>query len=367
MCFFLICTCCNSCNRYSSKCIEFFILIISFLSFSFSLIGFFYINKENITLICYIIFIIIIIFSGLILICIIFIIIWRHKGTINTKRNFIAEAFSVAGLVITIFYLIFLVSLLSLMYSNYQDLNYPCSTIERNETNIKYQNATADTSPPLTFEENKEEFCIENPNYNIHKIPLKDYLFIFLFTGVIGILMFTLIYFWFNDFRRIKFLVDGALNDFDAQEVKREYKNNNENENENSNEKRVNDRINKKHEGNNKYLYKIYSQQEYGIRYDIYGRPIFKLNKINTKNEKANDNIHNSITQRFQKRKSILNNRVSIFKNKNVIKTGKTVNFDVVNSNSSDSTSINKFQFSKNKKPSINKVIGKTSINSNVI
>lgn len=366
MCF-LICTCCNSCNRYSSKCIEFFILIISFLSFSFSVIGFFYINKENITLICYIILIILIIFSGLILICIIFILIWRHKRTINTKRNFIAEAFSVVGLVITIFYLIFLVSLVSLLYSNYQYLNYPCSSIERNETNIKYQNATAETTAPLTFEDNKEEFCIENPNYNIHKVPLIDYLFAYLFAGVLGILMFALIYFWFNDFRRIKFLVDGSLNDFDAQEVKREYKNNNENENENSREKRVNDRINKKQDGNNKYLYKVYSQQEYGIRYDIYGRPIFKINKVTAKNEKMNDNIHNSITQRFSKRKSILNNRVSIFKNKNVIKTGKTVNFDVGNSNSSDRTSINKFQFSRNKKANNNKSIGKTSTNSNLI
>ena len=34
--------------------------------------------------------------------------------------------------------------------------------------------------------------------------------------------MFTLIYFWFNDFRRIKFLVDGALNDFDAQDLMQE-------------------------------------------------------------------------------------------------------------------------------------------------
>ena len=54
--------------------------------------------------------------------------------------------------------------------------------------------------------------------------------------------MFLLIYSWFNQFRRIKFLVEGSLNDFDGQEVKRE---NNNNENEDSSDKRINERIKK--------------------------------------------------------------------------------------------------------------------------
>jgi hypothetical protein len=143
------------------------------------------------------------------------------------------------------------------------------------------------------------------------------------------------------------------LNDFNIREARKKYKNNNEEEKENSKEKRINERINRKESQNNhRKLHILYAQQEYGIRYDIYGRPIFTLNKI--KEEKENDKekitINNIPTQRFGKRRSILHKRVSIFKSKNVIKQGKIVNFEIANSNSSDRSTINKFKFSNNKR-----------------
>lgn len=348
MCF-LICSCCNFCNSYSSKCIEYTILVISSLSFAISLFGFFYINQEYITLMIFIVQITLIIFSFSILICIIFIIIWRYKQTINTKRNTIGEIFAVIGIVTTIFYLILIVSFVNLCYSNYQRINYPCSSLERNEEDIKSKSSTDDISYTPTFEENKYEFCIQNPDYHINKVPIKDYIFAYIFSATLGNFYFLLIYFWFNEFRRIKFGVDGPLNEFNVQEVNNKFNNNNENENENSNERRVNERIRKKDaQYNNKNLYKIYGQQEYGIRYDIYGRPIFTLNKVNTQKEKDKDkpNITNIPTQRFSKRKSMLNNRVTIYKNKNIIKQ------DSSNYNSSDRPVINKFQFSNTRRKS---------------
>ena len=342
---------------------EFFIFITSFLSFGFTIIGFFYIDKNHLTLICFIVFIALIIFSFLILLSIILIVVWRYKETINKKRHKAGEAFSIIGIVLTILYMICLVSLVSMMHSHYQEMNHPCLNFERNENDIKPTNHT--DNPPLSeqFENDKEDFCIEHPDYNIHIIPIKEYIIAYAFAAILLILMFLLIYSWFNVYRRIKFLIEGTLNDFDAQEVKKE----DNNISENSNDKRINERINKKENHlNNKHLYKIYSQQEYGIRYDIYGRPIIKMTKSD--NKAKENNMHSINTSRFSKRKSILNNRVNVYKNRNSIKPGKSVIIEVGHSSSSDRAEINKFQFSRNK-PNISKnvVKSKTTTNANFV
>ena len=362
----ILCCCCDNCNRFSSRCMEIFIFVLSFLSFGFTIIGFFYINRKHITLICYIILFALIIFSFLILICIIFILIWRYKETIKNKRHKIAEIFSIIGIVLTILYLICIVSLFSMMYSHFHEINHPCLDIERNENDIKENDQNAPPPLPPKFEENKEEFCTEHPNYNMNVVPIKEYIIAYTFTAVLFILMFVLIYSWFNVYRRIKFLIDGTLNDFDAQEIKKEENNN---DNEDSNEKRINERINRNqvNQLNNKQLYKMYSQQEYGIRYDIYGRPIFKVNKADNKEGKENI-IHNINTVRYSKRKSILNNRINIYSKRNSIKMGKSVSIDVGHANSSDRTAINKFQFSRNKaNNNNNEVKSKTTTNINLI
>lgn len=348
----ILCCCCDSCNRFSSKCIELFIFITSVFSFGLTIIGFFYINKDNITLLCYIIFLALILFSFLILISIILILIWRFKEILTTKRAKAGEAFSIVGLVITIFYLICLVSLVSMIHTNYQEINHPCWDYEKGNHNHN----------PSSSDE--EEFCIENPDYNTHRIPIIDYIKSYVFAVILGIFMLLLIYSWFNDYRRIKFLIEGSLNGFDAQAVKSGNNNRNNFENEDSNEKRVNDRINKRQNNqlNNKNLYKIYSQQENGIRYDIYGRPIIKINKPN--NIERKPNIHGTDTLRYSKRKSILNNRVSIYKKRNsIVKLGGSN--EVGHSSSSERNSMNKFQFSRNRRASLSKNKGTTSSNLN--
>ena len=292
-----------------------------------------------------------ILFSFLILFSIIFILIWRYKGTITSLRTKDAINFSLVGIVVTIIYLICIVSLISMIYSHYEEINHPCANIERTENDINYFKGP-DYLP--TFEDDKERFCIDNPNYNSHLVPIKEYIIAFSFAGVLCIFMLVLIYSWFNDYRRIKFLIEGSLNDFDAQEVKNEVKK--ENEEENSNEKRINERIYRKNDNhlNIKHLYKIYNQQENAIRYDIYGRPIFKLSKENTKD------INNMNTLRYNKRKSLkANNRININKTSNSINKGNPIN-DIVHSNSSERNAIKKFQITKTKNN-----ITKTKANTN--
>lgn len=340
----ILCCCCDSCNSFSSKCVELFIFIISFFSFASSVSAIFFTNKNHISLIIFLVLISLIVFSFLIFLSILLILIWRSKGTINTKRNQIASEFSKVGLIVTIFYIIFMVILGSLIYSKYYDLNHPCFNV-KNEN--KLYNITKLDELELTFEDNKEEFCFKNPNYYSHEISIREYVITYIFVGVNSLFMLCLMYSWFNEFRRIKYLIEGALTDFNAQEIRKEK--NNKYEEEDSNEKRVNERINKKPDNNlnNKFLYNMYGKQEYGIRYDIYGRPIFKIKKPDKDN-----NIKTTSNNQYFKRKGVQSKRVSIFKD--------------INRNSSERMTINKFQFSKNSNSNNNNPRTKATTNSNL-
>ena len=297
-----------------------------------------------------------ILFSFLILFSIILILIWRYKGSLTTIRNKFGIAFSIVGIVVTIIYLICMVSMISMTYSHYEEINHPCQNIERTEEDIKYYN---DSDYVPTFEDDKEEFCIENPNYNIHLVPIREYIIAFSFAGILCIFMLLLIYSWFNDYRRIKFLIEGSLNDFDAQEVKKETKK--DDEEENSKDRRINERIFRKNNNNlnNKQLYKIYNQQENAVRYDIYGRPIFKMKKTNTNSNTKN--IHKSNTLRYNKRKNILsNNRINIYKTKDITKAVNPTN-DIGHSSSSERNVMKKFKFNKTR--TITKIKATTNAN----
>jgi hypothetical protein len=237
----------------------------------------------------------------------------------------------------------------SLVYSKYYDLNHPCINV-KNENNL--YNSTELDKVDITFEDNKKEFCLKNPNYNSHEVSVREYVITYIFVGVNSIFMLCLIYSWFNEFRRIKYLIEGALTDFNAQEIKKE-KHNKYEEDEDSNEKRVNERINKKPDNNlnNKFLLNMYGKQEYGIRYDIYGRPIFKLKKSD-KTLTLKENLKTSSNNQYFKRKGVQNKRVSIFRDSN--------------RNSSERISINKFLFSKNSNSNNNNPRNKASTNSNL-
>ena len=141
-----------------------------------------------------------------------------------------------------------------MIYSYYKELNHPCLLIDKNENSINISTEYYISSDIIT-----KDFCIDNPDYSVNIVPIIEYIIPFVIAAILCIFNFILIYFWFNDFRRIKFLIEGSLNNFDAQQIKNERNNNNENEN--SFDKGVNERINKRQNKqlNNKYLYKIYS------------------------------------------------------------------------------------------------------------
>ena len=217
MCFVLFCfCCCDACSSYSSKCVEFFILIISFISFILSILAFLFIKKDHLRLINYIMLIVLLIFSFIILFAIFLIIIFRSRKTINTTQNKAALVFSVIGLIISICYFISMISEISLIHSHYQEINHPCLSEDSDNDLIK------DIDISKLEWESVQEFCIHNRDYNIHIITIKEFLIAYSFaTSLLGF-MLILIYSWFNEYRRIKYLIDGSLHDFKLQENKLE-------------------------------------------------------------------------------------------------------------------------------------------------
>ena len=217
MCFVLFCfCCCDACSTYTSKCVEFFILIRSFISFILSILAFLFIKKDHLRLINYIMLIVLLIFSFIILFAIFLIIIFRSRKTINTTQNKAALVFSVIGLIISICYFISMISEISLIHSHYQEINHPCLSEDSDNDLIK----NIDISK-LEWE-SVQEFCIHNRDYNIHIITIKEFLIAYSFaTSLLGF-MLILIYSWFNEYRRIKYLIDGSLHDFKLQENKLE-------------------------------------------------------------------------------------------------------------------------------------------------
>jgi hypothetical protein len=109
-----------------------------------------------------------------------------------------------------------MISEISLIHSHYQEINHPCLSEDSDNDLIK----NIDISK-LEWE-SVQEFCIHNRDYNIHIITIKEFLIAYSFaTSLLGF-MLILIYSWFNEYRRIKYLIDGSLHDFKLQENKLE-------------------------------------------------------------------------------------------------------------------------------------------------
>ncbi len=208
MCFVFFCFC-DTCNSYSTKCVELFIFIISFASFILSILAFFFIKREHLRSLCFILLIVLIIFSFIILLSISFILMFRHKKTINNTKYNSALIFSIIGLLTSIIYFICMISEISLIHSHYQDLNFPCLTIDRNDGILGINEYLID--------KDLQEVCIRNRNYNTKTIKIKEFLILYGFAVSLLILMASLIYSWFNEYRRIKYLINGSLHDFSIQ------------------------------------------------------------------------------------------------------------------------------------------------------
>ena len=332
MCF-ILCFCCNSCNNFSSKCIEITILILLICSFSAIFIGLLFVKKEHASIEGYSCLLVVISLSLILIILIILIIIWRFNSTINNKRNKIASAFSSIGLILTIFCVLFTAIYENMSISHFYELNYPCRSVESSE--IKNNNKTRNL---LTYEENKEEFCLDNQDYNLNIVSEFEYIYVLTLSSTLEVIYLVLLYFWYNDFRRIKFLVDGKLIDSNTKENKIKYKD-------------------KKDNFNNNLNHILYGQKDYVVHYDIYGRPIFKkkiskskIINIKQKNLQINasrnmneikNTINNEQIQNNYKdnnKELIGSERINIF-NINLSKSIRKVNNSNLNLNLSKNTS----------------------------
>ena len=172
-----ICCCfCNCCNTYSSRCVEFCILVLSSATFICTLLGFFFIKWSNLTKASSILLILLIAFSACIEGGIISINIYRFQGTINKNRNSLATYFAIISLILSI--VILFISLISesLVQTNFK---------EKNIKNIEY------TMSYFT-------------------------------SSIIEICSLLSIFFWYNDYRRIREKVDGELSLSDSNYLNRE-------------------------------------------------------------------------------------------------------------------------------------------------
>ena len=241
MCFVFFCFC-DTCNSYSTKCVEYFIFIISFIAFVLSVLAFFFIKREHLRFLCFILLLVLITFSFIILFCISLILLFRYKQTINNSQNRVALILSIIGLLITIIYFICMISEISLIHAHYQDLNFPCSTMKENDGILGNNDYAVD--------QETKEYCARNRNYNTHKIKINEFLIAYGFALSLLVLMFSLIYSWFNEYRRIKYLIDGPLHDFSIQKSKKGKTI--DDEEEKDNEESNNKDIKEKKESNNK-------------------------------------------------------------------------------------------------------------------
>jgi hypothetical protein len=246
---------------------------LSIIAFSSSIIGLLCVNEKHASKEGFACLIIVITFSNLLIISIIFILIWRFREVINNKRNSMAAYFSLAGLVITIFMLLFTGIWESMSITNFYSLNHPCQFIKRSEVEKLLRIRIL-----LTYEEDKEEFCIENPDYFIDIVSTAEYIYLFASATIIEIILLVLLYFWYNDYRRIKYLVDGPLIDSNTKETKIKY----------------NSKAGKLNNNNNNI---IYGQNDYVIHYDIFGKPILNTRKSPNKTVNDKKKIFNSIIQ----------------------------------------------------------------------
>lgn len=360
----ILCCCCNWCNTYSSKCVEITILILSTTSFVASMIGFFCINKKHISIEAYACLLIVILFSVVLIISIILILVWRFKSIINNKKNFAGAAFSKIGLISTIFCVLFTAIWESLSISDFYDLNNPCQSIERsdikidNNTNLLNLLIRRNRRVLLTYEENKEEFCLENPKYKVNVVSISEYISLLVSASVLELMLLVLLYFWYNDFRRIKYLVDGQLIDSNTKETKINYDK-------------------KKTNFNNNFNLMLYGR-DYVAHYDIFGRPIFNMQKRKSKVENINNSrkyLENKINYpKIKDIKNIKNHNYEkdIYKNQEKINIEKIVNFENNNNiYSSERADIYNLKLSNikniNIKNSMNLNISKNSSKANVI
>ena len=184
------CCCCNCCNTFSSKCIEICILIVSLCTFIFSLLSILFIKWDHLKSASFILLIVIIVLSTIITISSISIVIYRFTEVINKKRN--SFCLCLARICLFLSISIFIISIVSesLIQDYFYEIDYPCKSLDKSNN----------------------ELCKDkSSDYNAQICSNLEYAISYISATILECCTLFLIFLCFNDLRRIKEKVDGAL------------------------------------------------------------------------------------------------------------------------------------------------------------
>lgn len=205
MCF-CCCCCCNCCNSFSSRCIEFSIFILCICSFVFSILNMTFIKWTHLQSITFILIMIQVLFSSIITLSSVFIIIYRFKGVINQKRNSMGICLARIGLIISFATFFITIVSESMVQSDLNTTDHPCKNYNKDKNVVYFQNGR------LLSTDSDNDYCKDKSNnYNAKICENIEYTISYLSSTILECCSFLLIFFWFNDLRRIKEKVDGTL------------------------------------------------------------------------------------------------------------------------------------------------------------
>ena len=203
------CCCCNCCNSFSSKCIELSIFVLSSLTFIFSILEISIIKWNHLTSTTFTLLIILVIFSSIMTLSSLTILFYRFKKIINKKRNSMARCLARIGLFISIVLFFMSVIVESMIQSKFNDIDHPCKNYNRqiqNDDVIYFRNIRI-----LTNDKNIELCKDKSSDYDAKLCSNLEYTISYVSATIIEFCTLILIFLCFNDLRRIKEKVDGAL------------------------------------------------------------------------------------------------------------------------------------------------------------
>ena len=210
-----ICCCmCNCCNSYSSKCVEFCTLVLSTVTFVFSILWFVFMKWSHLTIACSILLILLIFFASFTATSTLCINIFRYKGVINKNKNLISTYLAIISLSLTIIIFVMCLVAESLVQTNFRDIDYPCKDLKyySNKNSIYYRLLSLE----IISDEQRNEFCKDKAiDYNAKICSNLEYTMAYISSTVIECCTLILCFFWYNDYRRIREKIDGELPIYD--------------------------------------------------------------------------------------------------------------------------------------------------------
>ena len=209
-----------------------------------------------------------VLFSSIITLSSVFIIIYRFKGVINQKRNSMGICLARIGLIISFATFFITIVSESMVQSDLNTTDHPCKNYNKDKNVVYFQNGR------LLSTDSDNDYCKDKSNnYNAKICENIEYTISYLSSTILECCSFLLIFFWFNDLRRIK--------EKDSSESK-ENENNNRNNNDNKNKI-------KKEEN---FKVSIYNNKK--RENDIYKRTSIKKHNTNlSSNKNKIKEIHN--------------------------------------------------------------------------